>query len=206
MTTLSNNPTLSIACQPTMPRQTGSLLEANPRRTATAFEQVVGGGGDVFFLEEGWRDTLRELSSQYWSRHQRNGRWESEEEYQTRVRYEIGASKEIIEARLRKRVSFLCWPGGAYDEMTERIAEEAGYLSTTLSSGDPRRSREDPGHITRFWVPLIQVGNRALYRNGRYLVCMLHCKQGSKSHCLACKLLSARDRSLSRLRVAMEAI
>jgi hypothetical protein len=47
MTTLSNSPTLSVTRKPTMSRQIGStqesLLEAAPRRKATAFVHVMLG-------------------------------------------------------------------------------------------------------------------------------------------------------------------
>ena len=162
-------------------------------------KQVTDCGGVTFFQNEGWRGVLLESSSQYRSKHQLDGRRESEEEYQARVRYELGVSKEIIEAKLQKRVNFLCWPGGGYNDTTERIAEEVGYLSMTLSSKDPRRSRQDPSRIARLGAPMLQRGPRTRYRSGRYLAYMLHCMQGSRWHCLACKLLSGRDRLLFRL-------
>ena len=47
MTTLSNSPTLSITRKPAMSRQAGltqgSPLEANPRKKATAFVQIMLG-------------------------------------------------------------------------------------------------------------------------------------------------------------------
>jgi len=165
-------------------------------------EQVASRGGVAIFGQEGWQDTLLKLSSQYQSEHQLDRHWESEEEYQARVRYELSVSKETIEANLRKRVNFLCWPGGGYNDTTERIAEGVGYLSMTLSSKDPRRSRQNPGRIARWGAPVLQRGTKTLYRSGRYLVSMLRCKQGSRLHCFTCKLLSGRDRLLFRIRLA----
>jgi peptidoglycan/xylan/chitin deacetylase (PgdA/CDA1 family) len=174
----------------------------DPRLADFLTKQVTDCGGVTFFQKEGWRGVLLESSSQYRSKHHLDGRRESEEEYQARVRYELGVSKEIIEARLRKRVNFLCWPGGGYNDTTERIAEGVGYLSMTLSSKDPRRSRQDPSRIARLGAPMLQRGIKTLYRSGRYLVYMLYCMQGSRRNCLACKLLSGRDRLLFRIQSA----
>lgn len=169
-------------------------------------EQVANRGGVTFFQQKDWRDTLLTLSSQYQAQHQLDGRRESEAEYEERVRYELGASKEIIKANLGKRVNFLCWPGGGYNDTTERIAQEVGYLSMTLSSRDPRWPLQDSIYISRVGAPMLQHGPQAQYRSGRYLVSVLHCIQGSRLHCLACKLMSARDKPLFRLQVAMMAI
>lgn len=166
----------------------------DPGLADSLVEYVASHGGASYFQELDWKDTLLELSSQYRrSRHRSNGHWETEEEYQTRVRHELGVSKEIIEDKLRKRVSFLCWPGGGYNDATERIADEVGYLSMTLSSKDVRRSRENPRHIVRWGAPTLQRGTKTVYRSGRYLVHMLRCKQGVRRHCLACKLLTVLD-------------
>jgi peptidoglycan/xylan/chitin deacetylase (PgdA/CDA1 family) len=168
--------------------------------------QVTNRGGVTFFQQEDWRDTLLRLSSQYRSQHQLNVRWEGEAEYEARVRCELGVSREIIETKLRKRVNFLCWPGGGYNDTTERIAEEVGYLAMTLSSTDPRRSRPDPSRIVRWGAPMLHCDSKALYRSGRYLVSMLYCRQGSRLHCLVCKLLSGRDKPVFGVQLILEAI
>lgn len=166
-------------------------------------EQVTSRDGVIFFRKEGWRDVLLKLISQYQSKHQLHGHWESEEQYQTRVRYELGESKEIIEAKLRKRVNFLCWPGGGYNDTTQRIAEEVGYLSGTLSSRDPRWPMQDSRHTSRKGAPTLRCGTQTRYQGGRYLVYMLGCLQGAKLCCLAGKLLSGRDKLLFRLQLAL---
>lgn len=166
-------------------------------------EQVADGGGVKFFQEEAWRDTLQKLNLQYRSQHPLDGQWESEEQYKARVRHELGVSKEIIEANLRKRVNFLCWPGGGYNDMTERIAKEVGYLSTTISKRrDPRWPSQDPGHISRLGAPIGQRGPRTLFHGGRFLVYMLYCAQGMNRYCLACKSLSL----LLRIQLKIESI
>ena len=43
-----------------------------------------------------------------------SGRYETMEEYEQRLRYEIVESKKVVERALHKRVDFLCWPRGKW--------------------------------------------------------------------------------------------
>lgn len=70
---------------------------------------------------------------------------ESDEEYEARVTGEITLSKKIIEEKLDKEVSVLCWPHGGNSEFLHKKALEAGYLMTT--TGKARNVRRDD--ITR---------------------------------------------------------
>jgi len=73
------------------------------------------------------------------------GTYESEDDYEARVRGELMESKAIIEHRLSKTVEFLCWPGGGVNDVAKRLAVEAGYKSWTLPSADQRDKRNRPG-------------------------------------------------------------
>lgn len=66
------------------------------------------------------------------------GHYESDEEKEKRFWYELFNSKHILEQKLQKKVKFLCWPGGGYDDMSVRISKEAGYLASTTSSKDKK--------------------------------------------------------------------
>jgi peptidoglycan/xylan/chitin deacetylase (PgdA/CDA1 family) len=81
------------------------------------------------------------------------GTYETEKEYEARVRGELAESKAIIEHKLSKTVEFLCWPGGGVNDVAKRLAVEAGYKSWTLPSIEQRNKRnrpgEDPGQIRR---------------------------------------------------------
>jgi peptidoglycan/xylan/chitin deacetylase (PgdA/CDA1 family) len=70
---------------------------------------------------------------------------ESEEEYLSRINYEIAESKRIIESELNKEVHFLCWPHGDNTEMTHKIALDAGYKMTT--AGAYRVDINDPTRV-----------------------------------------------------------
>ena len=73
------------------------------------------------------------------------GTYESEQDYEARVRGELMESKAIIEHRLGKTVEFLCWPGGGVNDVAKRMADEAGYKSWTLPSVEQRDKRNRPG-------------------------------------------------------------
>lgn len=64
------------------------------------------------------------------------GRFETDEEMEARFRYELGDSKRILEDKLKKKITILCWPGGGYNEMSLRTAQESGYLASTIASAD----------------------------------------------------------------------
>lgn len=62
------------------------------------------------------------------------GRFESDEEMEQRYRYELFEGKSILEKKLNKKVEYLCWPGGGYNDRSLRLSVEAGYKASTLGS------------------------------------------------------------------------
>jgi peptidoglycan/xylan/chitin deacetylase (PgdA/CDA1 family) len=66
------------------------------------------------------------------------GRMESDNEMIDRYYYELSESKRFLESELNKSIDYLCWPGGAYNNISVRIARDVGYKASTLASkGDP---------------------------------------------------------------------
>jgi uncharacterized C2H2 Zn-finger protein len=116
-------------------------------------EYVKKRGGKEFFKSSHWRDELFNTSRDYIKHSYLTERYEDQQEYEERIRRELTLSKEIIERNLCKKVSFLCWPGGAFNQTTQRIAQETGYLATTKGSSrntwgaDPRRINRIGGHV-----------------------------------------------------------
>ncbi len=68
------------------------------------------------------------------------GRFETQHEMEERFWYELKNSKELLEQRLNKTIDILCWPGGAYNDVSLRISEEAGYLASTISSKESNKT------------------------------------------------------------------
>jgi peptidoglycan/xylan/chitin deacetylase (PgdA/CDA1 family) len=62
------------------------------------------------------------------------GRMETDKEMVDRYKYELKESKEIIERNLNKKVDYLCWPGGGYNEISIELSKEIGYKASTIAS------------------------------------------------------------------------
>jgi peptidoglycan/xylan/chitin deacetylase (PgdA/CDA1 family) len=104
-------------------------------------DTVARGGGGAFFGREGWRGDLERVVADYG---ERSDRFETEAEYEERVRHELSGSKRLIEEAVGQDADFLCWPGGARNPLTMRIASEVGYRASTTHYEDPER-RNTPG-------------------------------------------------------------
>lgn len=165
----------------------------DPRLAEYIVAQVASSGCATSFQEPDWRARLQTQAEMFRAQNGMCDAWESEDAYHARLRSELVDSKAQIESRLHKTVRFLCWPGGGYADEAERIAVKAGYLATTLSSGDPRRATLAPHYLIRAGVPTLPRHGQTLYRDGRYLVAMLRCRQGDQFACWTCKALTARD-------------
>lgn len=130
-----------------------SLIARRFMPDASAVDAVVSmvaeRGGADFFAGEGWRGQLTKIVREVIGGIDFPGAFESETDYETRVRDELGSSKSIIEQKLGKTVDFLCWPGGGVNDTARRIAAEVGYRSWTLPSTAMRSRRNRPGSDPR---------------------------------------------------------
>lgn len=108
-------------------------------------DYVKSNGDTVFFNNDKWKEKLYKVSEEYKRSHKLEDRYETEEEFKRRVKYELAGSKRIIEEKLNKKAYFLCWPGGAYNEIAVKISREVGYLASTLSSIDQSNTRNTFG-------------------------------------------------------------
>lgn len=75
---------------------------------------------------------------------------ESETEYETRIRYEIAESRQVLEHKLGKPVRFLCWPHGGNNSKLHDIALECGFLATTV--GKSGASNKTPDRFERIGI------------------------------------------------------
>lgn len=119
------------------------------RLTEELVRYVQGSGGERFFFEPDWRSRLMKVVDGFGTR---QDRFESDEEYEQRVREELVESKRLIEEKLSRPVEFLCWPGGGRSERSKRIALEVGYLATTTHFEDRTRKNiygQDPTEMNR---------------------------------------------------------
>ena len=94
------------------------------------------------------------------------GRYETDEEKEQRFRYELFDSKRILEEKLGKKVDFLCWPGGGYDDMSLKLAEEAGYLASTIASRESLNAVNNEG---KSYKRIVRYGMDSTISKGRYI-------------------------------------
>lgn len=77
------------------------------------------------------------------------GSFETDLEFEKRIRVELIDSKKIIEAQLGKKIEFLVWPGGAVSDTAYQIAEEAGYLAWSRKGKPYNELKDDLKEIYR---------------------------------------------------------
>lgn len=104
-------------------------------------------GGRDFFLQESWKEKLQQQVREH-AESRREGRHETDEEYRSRMHYELHGNKSAIEEHLGKEVRYLCWPGGAYSEQLMRLADSCGYAATTVKQGS-NTIGDDPRTVNR---------------------------------------------------------
>ncbi|HSD29332.1 MAG TPA: polysaccharide deacetylase family protein [Vicinamibacteria bacterium] len=106
------------------------------------------GGEESFFRARDWQTRLRGLVAGKTV----TGRLESEAERNASIAHELRESKRLIEARVRKPVSHLCYPWHVSGESARRLAREAGYRTAFCGKvrGVPiSRPGSDPLKIAR---------------------------------------------------------
>jgi peptidoglycan/xylan/chitin deacetylase (PgdA/CDA1 family) len=96
------------------------------------------------------------------------GRFETDEEMEQRYRYELFESKRILEEKLNKKVEFLCWPGGGYNELSINLSIEAGYKASTIASWEQQKVLDNSGPYKR--IQRIGMGSFITTSKGRHLV------------------------------------
>jgi peptidoglycan/xylan/chitin deacetylase (PgdA/CDA1 family) len=173
-------------------------------------EYVKKNGGESFF-KGNWRDALFHQVEVYHRHHPAQGHWETDEEFEARIRSELKGSKETIEQRLGKRVRILCWPGGGLSPAAIRIAEEEGYEASTLTSreqGGALKKKARPANMVRLRREgaLLYGGvknkgsGRPIYLSGRLFLLHLYHFQGRQPRALLSRIRLAACRKVCQFR------
>jgi len=90
------------------------------------------------------------------------GRMETDREMIDRYIYELGESKTIIEKKLNKKVDFLCWPGGGYNNISIAVSEDVGYKASTIASWERDMHITDCNNYKR--IPRFSLGTTINYK------------------------------------------
>ncbi len=77
---------------------------------------------------------------------------ETDERRERRVRDDLERSKLLFELEHEAGCNVFCWPWGAHDELTRRVAREVGYRGALATSTGPNVAGTDPYAIHRYPV------------------------------------------------------
>ena len=155
-------------------------------------EHVSRNGNAGFFSRPDWEPSLHTAAVQYRDRYGENGRYETDAEMEDRLRHELTASKQLLETKLDKEITCLCWPGGGISEQVLQLAREAGYRSFTLPSGWHERigTPAARGMISRMAssaAPIIFHGRNLGVPSARYFAWQAARAGGSRLHTIVCR-------------------
>ncbi len=110
-------------------------------------EAVASGGGEAFFAEHGWRDTLQAVVAEADTG---RGRPETDDEMLDRFRDEIVGARRDLSELLGRDVPHFCWPGGMYCDASWDVAAAQDFRTLTVKSRDLARWNADvPAHLRR---------------------------------------------------------
>ncbi len=141
---------------PTGPGTVGEVAPGNWRRHAWVQWAAMNGNKSSWYLHGDppavpYGAPIPESAPALAARAWRDGRLESEKEYEDRVRTVLERSRRELGSALAKKIEVFCWPFNAATETGRRIAGELGYAATTGGRGENRRD-EDPRVISRMTV------------------------------------------------------
>jgi len=124
---------------------------------------LVESRGSGFFRHDNWREILMEIVKDYRNENGIQGEYETEQEYNHRVRLELSESKRIIEEGIGHEIKGICWPGGGVNQECIRTAREIGYEYFTIGSKlrGPGKIKQIPGMVPRVAsLPRVKIKGR----------------------------------------------
>lgn len=84
-------------------------------------------GGKEFFNQIDYKQQLMRKVDEYKKNNKTNYIAETDEQYHQRIRHELGYTKKILEDKLNRKITYLCWPGGSATKVGMEIAKSLGY-------------------------------------------------------------------------------
>lgn len=111
------------------------------------------------------------------------GTYETDQEFEKRLKIELIKSKELAERYLDKKIEFLAWPGGAVSENAYKIARSAGYLAWTKKFKPYNEISDCPSDIYRVggWSGIKFPYNPSNFIEYWFIKIQLHRAKGNKN-------------------------
>jgi len=134
------------------------------------------------------------------------GRYESDEEMRLRYWYELNDSKKILEHKLDKKIDYLCWPGGGYNDLSIALSIKAGYKASTISSSDKFIKIDkfiDYKRIRRFGLGTIMLNSDKeviRFKYKKYLIWSFMEKKGNVLYKILIRLIRYKKIVLSKIK------
>ncbi len=128
-------------------------------------------GGIEFFKQNNYKAVLFEQVEEYKKQNELDDKYESQEEYEKRIRYELEHTKTLLEEKLKRKITFLCWPGGSATKIGMKIATDLGYLffnsarDLTLVERNEIRNVSKGGNRIKRFTPLIYFNGQENYKS-----------------------------------------
>lgn len=144
--------------------------EESGELTQELISYVKRNGSEKFFKNDSWRRELFELSNSLKQSKKNIYKIESQEEYSERVNNELLKSKSIIETKLGKTVNHVCWPYGAWNEMIVKLAENCGYLTSSMRGQKNIFNKQMPKRVDRIALDNPKYQNKLLYPYALYKI------------------------------------
>ncbi|MHC4268249.1 MAG: polysaccharide deacetylase family protein [Planctomycetota bacterium] len=113
----------------------------NPELINSMINYVVEHGGKEFFDRPGWRIELKRFFKKWPA--DRLGSFETQEEMESAVSWELIESKRLLEEKLfSRKIRHFCYPWFMGSEVADRLAADAGYHTVHYGIKTPKRSTQ----------------------------------------------------------------
>ncbi len=124
-----------------------------PEAHAAGVRHARDNGGDGFFARPDWADDLRTVV-----RRAPPGRWETEAERDAAIEEELARGRGLLEQRLGKKITQMCFPWAVAGRTAIRLASKVGFetaFADRLGGARAVRAGDPPFHLMRLKHPLI---------------------------------------------------
>lgn len=118
-------------------------------------------GGVDFFKQNNWREILFKEVDLFKKTNVIEDKYENQEAYSKRIRHELEYTKDLLEEKLNREITFLCWPGGSATSIGMSIAKDLGYnffntaRDLSIEKRNSIRNNKNGGERIRRFTPFM---------------------------------------------------